>query len=154
MPIASLLFIQWYQREFSPISEKRMWIDGQDVKDGNIVLWPQKGTATILCRKFSIAFEGVSWSEATLIASNYQIDGRYGGMSGPDSLPEHGEMGNEVQYDYSYRKREFSIIYKNHRFVYCDYLHTLEADSKKYSTAQKPVHLWVSKQGAIKQLQN
>ena len=113
--------------------------------------WPKKGVATILCAKFTLAFEGESFSEMTLVKARYQVDGRYGGLFPPDSEPFHEEMGNGVNYEYSTHTREALLTFKNHRFVYCDFRNTLTADGKTYSTARAPVHLWVPRRGAITQ---
>ncbi len=152
LAVAIFFISRWYQDEFKNIPDKRMWIDGRDFKNGALVIGPQKGTATIFCSKFTIAFEGVSsWSYTSLIKSQYKVDGRYGGINSSDS-PVKEDMGNGVSYEYSPRQREATITFKNHRFVYCDYLNTLKADGVEYSTDQAPVRLWVSKQGQIKQL--
>lgn len=142
--LAFIIFVvgRWYQQEFSPIPEKRMWIDGLDVK----------GVATILSPKFTIVFEGVSWTEMSLIKSEYKVDGRYGGLFPPDSEPFPNDMGNGVKYEYSASKREMTITFDTHRFVYYDYLNILIADGKEYSTADAPLHLWVSRRGEIKQI--
>jgi hypothetical protein len=140
---------RWYKQEFSYVQEKRMIMDGRDTKGDYVVNWPQKGTATILSPKFTIAFEGVSWSEISLIRAQYKVDGRYGGINGPDSLIQE-DMGNGVRCEYSPRKREATITFKKYRFIYCDYLNTLRVNGVEYSTAKEAVHLWVSKQGVIK----
>lgn len=141
---------RWQKQQFTRIPEKRMWIDGRDTKAGVIVRWPQKGVATIFSSKFGIAFEGVSWSETSLIKAQYQVDGRYGGLFSPDSVTSQDDMGNGVKFEYSALQRTATITFKKHCFVYCDYLGVLNADGTEYSTAQEPVHLWVSKRGPIK----
>jgi hypothetical protein len=154
LAFATFALSHWQKTELSYIPPKFMVFDGRDIKDGKIARWPEKGEAAIFCEKFLISFEGESWSEmeASLIRSAHQIDGRQGGYLPDNGAPVVEDMGNGVKSEYSPRQRTTTITFKNHRFVYCDYLNTLRADGQEYSTSQEPVQLWVSKKGFIQQI--
>jgi hypothetical protein len=154
---------RWYRDTCTDIPMKTLLFDGRNIKDGQIVRWVEgvtvkngkaipgkSGVATIFCPKFTIALEDADFLEMSAVRGQYQVDGRVGGIPWQEDKGEWEDLGGGARYGYFYTRREAHITYKSHRFIYCDYLNTLKADGKEYSTANGPLHLWVTKAGKIK----
>ena len=128
-------------RSFSSTPNHQMWVSSGDIN----------GIASVYTGKFTVSFEGHSFGSQKK-SGVYTVDGRSGGPRIPwadDTLVIQQSDG--VEYGYSGARRLFTLKFKNHTVEYSHPLNTLRVNGNEFLTANKPVHVFVKKNGQINQ---
>ena len=113
----------------------------------------EDGVATIRCDAFGLSFAGHSFG-MNKSSGRYIVDGRYAArlFGGPESTSLKGE--DEVDYEYSQRKRLVTLRYQGHEITYSHSLKKLTVDSREYSTADGQVNLLIKANGDVERIAN
>jgi len=139
--VALSVAVFFVARSFSAVPSHEMWVSSGD----------KNGIATLYTDRFSVSFEGHSFS-------SYKSSGLYmvGGRSGGPRIPwlddtESIEQSDSVEYGYSENHRIFTLKFRGHKVEYSHHLNSLKVDGQEFSIAAEPIHVLVKKNGQIKQ---